>query len=93
MFGQTPDIAEQAEKKRIELENKIKSKSKKCPYCNADMQFGYITSSWSIVWGEKIKALGFVSGNTERLTGLSASINHIPSFKCNNCGLVICQYK
>jgi ribosomal protein S27AE len=72
------------------LEDKIKTKSKKCPYCGSEMEFGYITGGNPTYWYDSMKLRPKV---THRLSGFIPPSNYLPSLKCNNCGIVIAQYE
>ncbi|UCE37114.1 MAG: hypothetical protein JSW00_16755 [Thermoplasmata archaeon] len=75
--------------RRIELEDKLQTKSKICPYCKSEMKFGYISAVYPIFWADTIKLF---PKNTERLSGILAPVNHLPTLKCNNCRIIIGQY-
>jgi hypothetical protein len=79
--------------KRIELENKINERSKECPYCKQQLQFGYIAATTPVVWGEDTGTLFLVKENIERLSGTLTPINQIPTLRCNNCGIIIGQFR
>jgi hypothetical protein len=75
------------------LEDKLKEKPKYCPYCEAEMKFGYIGSGWHLFWGEEIYAFGGIKTNIIHLAGPLAAVDQVPSMICQCCGIIISQYR
>ncbi len=75
------------------MEDKIKEKPKHCPYCNAELKFGYIKSGLPIFWGEDLDIISGLKKNVIRIAGIDASVNELPSLHCTSCGIIISQYR
>ena len=65
-----------------------------CPYCNKEMDLGYLKSSHFIHWG-KDQTLGFLP-NDLKLTKLSLEGmlkgNFVESHYCSNCKKIIVSF-
>jgi hypothetical protein len=75
-----------------ELEGKLRKKSAECPYCDSEMEFGFLVPVFALDWAEAITASGQAKDNVIRLSGLSAPVNQLPSLHCESCGVMISQY-
>jgi len=78
---------------RNELEEKIKEKSKFCPYCDSELKFGYLKSVLPIFWGEELDRFHGLKTNVIQMTGIDAPVNELPSLHCTCCGVVVSQYR
>lgn len=63
----------------------------KCPYCDGEMEQGYINSSQRMFWGKE-KELGFVYGNIKLsknpMRGFFCG-HYVPSWYCDKCRKII----
>ena len=75
------------DKKRSILEKRLKKYPPICPKCNNNMDLGYVQGRY-IRW----RKIGEIKNNYEYLW-LSPIPYTIPSYICNDCNLVIGQYK
>ena len=76
------------DEKRNILEKRLKKYPPVCPKCNKDMYFGYLGGDYT-----RWRKIGEIRKNNSDYLWLSSIPYSIPSYICNDCSLVIGQYK
>jgi hypothetical protein len=77
---------------KIEDEEKIKLRSRRCPNCHSEMQEGDISSKDPIVWNENEELKEGEETDKKTLAKLALGHDRIPSFKCESCKLIVVEY-
>jgi hypothetical protein len=89
----TQVISLSKKQERIILKRKLEQKILKCPVCGSSLTSGYVFGSYPIFWTEELNLIGGGKTNNKRLAGLFARVNQMPSQMCENCGIIISQFK
>ncbi len=68
----------------------------KCPYCNKEMELGYIQCRDGVTWTPKkqlVAALSVLGKDSLQLTnGADDNFKTVYAFKCSDCKKVIIEY-
>lgn len=65
----------------------------KCPYCNEEMEMGYISSRDLLCWTKKKPILSALSCLQKNAMPLSlSSSSHIVAYNCMKCKKIIIDY-
>jgi hypothetical protein len=57
------------------------------------MKLGFLVPIFALDWAEFVSMSGQAKDNVIRLSGVLEPVNHLPALHCEDCGVLISQYR